>query len=136
MAAKTYRIKGGELRSVEPLVLRCTALTTTHVRLDGVDKGTYSAATGVRIEVDAGSGSQSGPTLKKLTHTYGATYTEVTFRGAATWSTSGSWLVVVSEGTLAVLEGASALPVTEADLQGANAIDLGGASDPNDPHRP
>lgn len=139
MANKTYRFRGGERRSTNPLVVRFSAQTSTRVKLDGVDKGPYSASTAVRIGVDATAGAFSGAGLPKLSFSYGANYTEVTFSGHATWSVSGQYLEVVSDGTLTVNAGAGALPVTQTDLQAASTLEFGSAMsgvDAGGPHKP
>lgn len=139
MADKIYRFKGGERRSVNPLVVRFSAQTTTKVKLDGVDKGPYTGSTSVRMTVAAASGAFSGPDLPVVAFNYGPNYTEVTFTGHATWSVSGKYLQVVSDGVLTVTLGGTALPVTQAQLQGASTLEFGSTAatvDGDVPHKP
>lgn len=130
-----YRIKGGELRGVNPVVVRTYTGTSMELKLNGVSAGNYADGSDVRISVVLTSGSQSGPTPQRLTVNYGSKYTELTFSGTAVWSLDGDYLVVDSTGLLTVDSGAGTLPATQAELRAASLVEWLCSSD-DDPHRP
>lgn len=131
-----YRIRGGELRSVNPIVVRYRTGTPVELRLGGTSAGHYADGGDVRIKVTADAGSQTGPTPPRITYNYGQKYTEFTFVGAAVWSLDGDYLVIESLGTVTVDSGAATLPASEAELGAATLLEWLSADDSPGPHRP